>query len=644
MTDSALPPNPAPSPTGRDRVDGLCDAFEKAWQQAAESGPMPSLEEYVAQAEPADRTAALKELLYLDLQYRHSQNRTRPEAEYLAQYTEYQLLIEEVIRTATSSLSPSPNDAIPAGHDVTTAGYQRNSNFGESTTYAAGQQVDRYTIRKYLGGGGFGEVYLAEDPLLARHVAVKIPKPAILENRALLDNLLQEARTVAALNFPGVVSVHDVGCDEAGRPFVVMDYIKGLSLRELMDAGALPPQRTAEILAEVAATMARAHRRGFVHRDLKPGNIMLDPEGRPHVLDFGLALHEDSRRDAGGECAGTIPYMAPEQISGAVQGCDGRTDIWAIGVLLYEMLTKRKPFPGRSVNDVIPAILGHDPKPPRQIDETIPQELETICLKCLHKSVGDRYTTAHDLARDLRQWRRPKKWLPRGILAAGLGFAFLCIGFWLSGGGGEKIDSALPEPLQGQIDILLWNPENPSRRGLSVTDLRAAPLRANDQIRVHAELNKPAYLYLLWIDSRGQVQPVFPWTPGRWETLAGKETPILRVNLPPEVDRGWPLAGPAGMETLMLLARETPIPPTLDLKSSLADLPRQTMQDAQAIVWFSDGNPVTVAMNKTRGPQFFDPQQIQDPVLITQRHIQERLGRYFPVIRAVSVASQGKEQ
>ncbi len=154
-------------------------------------------------------------------------------------------------------------------------------------------------------------------------------------------------------------------------------------------------------------------------------------------------------------------------------------------------------------------------------------------------------------------------------------------------------------------------------------------------------MNRPAYLYLVWIDSEGAAWPVFPWQPGQWKQRSAKESPASRLSLPETADQGWPMKGPAGMETLMLLARESPLPDDVDLARLLAGLPKAPMQDPRSLVCFADGQMVTRLQDADRGPNFSGPQQIDDPVLQIQREIQKKLGPLFQLNQAVSFAKQG---
>ena len=208
----------------------------------------------------------------------------------------------------------------------------------DDTAYAPGQRIGRYVVVRQLGHGGCGTVYLARDDELDRLVAVKVPARDCFQSDADLGRFLDDARTACKLKHPGIVAVHDVGRQGDGTPFIVMEYVEGGSLKQSLQSGAWPAARAAQLVAAVAEAVHHAHRKGFVHRDLKPSNILLDAEGKPRVADFGLAMHESQRWLEAGTSPGTPCYMAPEQVRGQTQFLDGRTDLWALGVTLYEML------------------------------------------------------------------------------------------------------------------------------------------------------------------------------------------------------------------------------------------------------------------------------------------------------------------
>src|SRR5262245_23999233 len=265
--------------------------------------------------------------------------------------------------------------------------------------------IGRYDIRGTLGQGGFGAVYRGYDAQLDRQVAIKVPVLTLTKDREGLS--LQEARQLAQLKHPSIVTVHDVGVHD-GVCYIVSEYLDGPDLNHWLENRTLGWQEAARITASLAEALAVAHARNIVHRDVKPANIIMTESGEgfvPVLVDFGLALSESS---AGtllakpGLVLGTPNYMSPEQVRGEVHRIDGRTDIYSLGVVLYRMLSGRLPFTDASVSELFAAVLAQEPRPPRQFVRGLPRELERICLKALAKKSADRYTTASDLAHDLR--------------------------------------------------------------------------------------------------------------------------------------------------------------------------------------------------------------------------------------------------
>ncbi len=308
----------------------------------------------------------------------------------------------------TKAINPSVETNFVVNPFGETVAYESPAQLSaEAAMPAAGTPatIGRYEIRGTLGRGVYGAVYLGYDSQLVRQVAIKVP---LLKTTTELEGLfLQEARKVAQLKHPGIVTVHDVGVQD-GQCFIVSEHLDGPDLNHWLQKRTIGWQEAAGITATLADALAVAHSRNIIHRDVKPANIIMTERARgfvPVLVDFGLALSELS---AGtilaqpGRITGTPNYMSPEQAQGEGHRIDGRTDIYSLGVILYRMLSGRLPFTAPSLTELLDAVIAHEPRPPRQFVPGLPRELERICLKAMAKNMADRYTTASDLAHDLR--------------------------------------------------------------------------------------------------------------------------------------------------------------------------------------------------------------------------------------------------
>jgi serine/threonine protein kinase/WD40 repeat protein len=268
------------------------------------------------------------------------------------------------------------------------------------------RRLGKFEILDRLGIGAFGTVYKAQDTELGRIVAIKVPRNNSLTTREDTDRFLREARSAAQLTHPGIVSLYDAVQDGA-TCYLVSEFIQGATLADHLLSSRLPFRRTAELVAGVADALHYAHLHGVVHRDIKPSNIMLDLEGRPHLMDFGLAKREagENTMTLDGQVLGTPAYMSPEQACGDSHCVDVRSDVYSLGVVLYEMLTGELPFRGNS-RMMIVQVLKDEPRSPRRINDHIPRDLETITLKCMAKSPARRYATAAELSDDLHRFLR----------------------------------------------------------------------------------------------------------------------------------------------------------------------------------------------------------------------------------------------
>jgi serine/threonine protein kinase/tetratricopeptide (TPR) repeat protein len=278
-----------------------------------------------------------------------------------------------------------------------------------------GQTISHYSILRELGAGGMGEVYLAQDTMLSRKVAIKFLSQHSVAGEQARKRFVREARAAAALDHPHICAVYEVG-EEAGHSFIVMQYVEGETLASRIQRQPIEFREALDIAVQIADALAEAHSHRIIHRDVKPQNVMLTASGQVKVLDFGLArvIHEGSLIDSIGESEslrsvpglviGTVPYMSPEQVRG--EELDGGSDIFSFGVVLYEMLSGSHPFQAESMGATMSAILTKDPVPPPRYASEVPDELQRIVRKALSKDKEGRYQGSKDLLIDLRELKQ----------------------------------------------------------------------------------------------------------------------------------------------------------------------------------------------------------------------------------------------
>ena len=388
LTDS----EPAVTVETQRQIDALCDEFEQAFRD----GENPRIEDYPRRLPDTCRPRVLRELVAIEVQLLAEKGSPTNVDDYRRRFPDAAIVLEKGGLTTKSQLAEAvQEDSRPDSSQPPPAREHLESPIPH--------KIGRYELGGLLGQGGFGSVYVAHDRELDRHVAIKVQRPSSYTPDE-LEAFRKEARILADLDHAHIVPVFDTGQLDDGRRYIVSKWINGTNLAEKLAQQRMPFDESARLLAVVADALHYAHRKKLVHRDVKPANILVDSEGNPFVADFGLVLTDQDFGDEDMPQGGTAAYMSPEQARIEGHRIDGRSDIFSLGVVMYEMLTGEQPFKGNTVTQLLDHIKMVEVRPPRMLDDHIPKELERICLRALSKLATDRYDTAMDMADDLRHF------------------------------------------------------------------------------------------------------------------------------------------------------------------------------------------------------------------------------------------------
>jgi serine/threonine protein kinase len=533
--------------------------------------------------------------------------------------------------------------------------------------------IGRYKVVGRLGAGGEAEVYRVVHIKLGNDLVLKLSRRRVGTDQH--SGLVEEGRLLVDLEHPNLVRIYDLDFHD-DRPFLVMEYVHGRNLEQYSAQEPVTPRRAAALVAKLANVMAVAHRHGIIHCDIKPRNILIDKSVQPRLIDFGMARMRHAWSDGvQSPVGGTLSYMAPEQARLEIDRIGPRTDIFALGGVLYFLLAGHAPITRQSQEEVWDQARRCDFDAGALRTAKVPRALERICLKAMAADPASRYPTADALANALESYLR------RPVLIAALGLSVLipavALGLWsrwpspppspgtaavphpavapapaplVNGLSDEKPAAGsnpstafAPTLLTGELTVRVWSKTNEAKRGLIVGEPGALPLLAGENVRLEARLNQPAYLYLLWLDGQGHVSLLYPRADHKFGGSPLGDSARLTLDCPEALDEGLKMQGPGGLETALLLVRRTPLPPGTDLAASIGRLPSSPLRDPLEVAkrGGDEGQPIgALRVDMHRGIDEAQTEKIDDPLIQLLERLRTQI--QFEVVKWVRFAYRGK--
>jgi serine/threonine protein kinase len=540
---------------------------------------------------------------------------------------------EEAVEPTAVGASPSATD-IGNDHEA-----------GRSNGEPLPGPIGKYLVIGRFPPTGQAEVFRVVHPGLARDLVLKLALRPIEPGGR--HELIDECKILAELEHPNLVRVYDLDFHD-NRPYVVMEYIRGRTLEQVAEDGNLKPRQAAALLAKVAGAADFVHKRGIVHRDIKPKNILVDERGEPRLIDFGMARLRHAWSEDPGKPGGTFAFMSPEQARVEMpeeqQRVGSRSDVFSLGAVLYYLLTGKPPFEGRNWRESWDRARSCNFDRKALENPKVPRDLRRICLKAMAAEPADRYSSAAAFQKALENYVRVP--IVRGTVAGVAGIALLSfLTYQIMARPPVKSSNVPPTPttvapLTGEMTLRVWSPGKEGKRGwkIGVETPQSMPVRRGEMIHIEAKVNQPAYVYLLWLDGQGKITPLYPWIEQDFSKLPAEMPVVSELHDPPELDKGWPVEGPSGLETILMLARRTPLPAGIDLTAETGTLPPAPLRDPLevAVRGFDADQPVeAIDQGTNRGPGK-EAKQIDEPLL----QLLEKLRRQFECTRAVRFAYQ----